>query len=142
MSDVTLLRKLTRKSLLKYGWHRDKCVQELLDNDPLILIRDYFRLSSTTFVDEILDELGIQTEERIEKPGKLTYVETKIIIGVILSRRNKKIREERGEQTYMRQSMHAKKVRKIARAKIASKNIFNNSRSADQLRRKNHGHRD
>lgn len=142
MSDVTLLRRLTRKSLLKYGYHRDKCVQELIDNSPITLIRDYFKLSNITFIDEILDELEIPAEERILKPGKLAYVDSESAIARVLLRRRQLEKERLGEIGYVRAFKHAKLVGKIRRQKRAGRTNFFNNKSADQLRRKNHGHRD
>jgi len=73
MSYQVTLRKLTFKSLLKNGRHADKTVQQVIDTGYRG-IKDlqgtYFRMSRITFVDEVLDELEIPEEYRIEKPGK------------------------------------------------------------------------
>ena len=71
MATVILLRKLTRKSTLKYGKYKDYTVQHLLNMRLRIcLISSYFKLSTITFTDDILDELGITEEFRIPKPSK------------------------------------------------------------------------
>ncbi len=70
MSDVTLLRTLTRKSTLKYGYRHTQTVEQMLAERPYQLISNYYKLSAITFTDDILDELGIT--ERIQKPGVAT----------------------------------------------------------------------
>ncbi|TXB65310.1 hypothetical protein FRY74_07770 [Vicingus serpentipes] len=72
------LRKLTRKSRLGFGY---KEIKEIRIQDILImnkhkeLIKIYFGLDKITFMDDILDELGISEEMRIEKPGKIKDLE-------------------------------------------------------------------
>ena len=66
-----LLRKLTKKSTLNFGKFKDYTVEHLFGMKKQIdLTSIYFKLSNITFVDEILDELGITEEYRIEKPSK------------------------------------------------------------------------
>tara|TARA_R110001592_G_scaffold315008_1_gene590816 strand:+ start:218 stop:604 length:387 start_codon:yes stop_codon:yes gene_type:complete len=72
------LRKLTRKSRLGFGY---KEIKEIRIQDILImnkhkeLIKIYFGLDKITFMDDILDELGIAKDMRIEKPGKIRDLE-------------------------------------------------------------------
>ena len=68
------LRKLTRKSRLGFGYRDIKhiTIQDILImNKHKELIKIYFGLGKINFVDDILDELGITEEMRIEKPGKI-----------------------------------------------------------------------
>lgn len=66
-----LLRKLSRKSTLNFGQYADMTVQQVIDlHHHLILRWYYFNSSNITFFDDILDELSITEEYRIEKPGK------------------------------------------------------------------------
>lgn len=70
---MILKRTLTRKSILGFGYseNRDLSVQMLLDlKRNYVLISSYFNLDKINFTDDILDELGITEEWRIEKPGK------------------------------------------------------------------------
>lgn len=71
MGDVVTLRKLTRKSKLNNGgpWS-DKTVGELLERDKGVLVWVYYHQSNITFMDDILDELYIFPNQRVEKPGK------------------------------------------------------------------------
>jgi len=68
------LRKLTRKARLGFGYKeiKDVTIQDILImNKHKELIKIYFGLDKITFMDDILDELGITEEMRIEKPGKI-----------------------------------------------------------------------
>jgi hypothetical protein len=68
------LRKLTRKSRLGFGYRDIKhiTIQDILImNKHKELIKIYFGLGKINFIDEILDELGISDDMRIEKPGKI-----------------------------------------------------------------------
>jgi len=69
--SAILLRKLTKKSLLKFGKYKDYTVDHLFGMKKQIdLTSIYFKLSNITFTDDILDELGITDEYRILKPSK------------------------------------------------------------------------
>lgn len=76
MSDVTLLRTLTRKSTLKFGQHYDLTVQNVLDSQhskgKSLLRYYYFNSDRISFIDDLLDEICIPPEFRIAKPGKVT----------------------------------------------------------------------
>lgn len=68
------MRKLTRKSRLGFGYQDIKniTIQDILImNKHKELIKIYFGLDKITFMDDILDELGINEKMRIEKPGKI-----------------------------------------------------------------------
>lgn len=68
---IATLRKLTRKSTLKVGKHKDLTVQRVLDlGKKKDLVYLYFNTSNMTFMDDILDELRITEEFRISKPSK------------------------------------------------------------------------
>lgn len=71
MSDVVLLRKLSRKSFLNFGKHFDLTVQQCIDTRKKHYLKwVYFNMSNITFLDEILDELKIPLEFRFDKPNK------------------------------------------------------------------------
>ena len=68
------LRKLTRKSRLGFGYRDIKhiTIQDILImNKHKDLIKIYFGLGKINFTDDILEELGISEDMRIEKPGKI-----------------------------------------------------------------------
>lgn len=70
-SYVCLLRKLSRKSVIGFGSFRDLSVQQLLDTGRKFQLTEmYYQLDKITFLDDILEELNITDDWRIEKPGK------------------------------------------------------------------------
>jgi hypothetical protein len=71
MSDVVLLRKLSRKSIMNFGKYFDLTVQQCIDTKKKQYLKwVYFNMSNITFMDEILDELKIPIEYRFDKPNK------------------------------------------------------------------------
>jgi len=71
MSDITLLRKLTEKSTLKFGQYHDVPIYNLLDLNRNTYLRwVYYNSSNITFMDNILFKIGILENEFIQKPGK------------------------------------------------------------------------
>jgi len=63
-------RKLTRKSFIGFGQYKYKTVDQVMALGKVVDIIDiYFNLSHITFFDDILDELKITQDWRIEKPG-------------------------------------------------------------------------
>lgn len=70
MSNL-LLRRLTRKSKIGFGDHKDLCVQELLNLSKYKeLIKMYYMLDKIDFDDDVKEELEIRFERVISKPGK------------------------------------------------------------------------
>lgn len=68
--DVILLRKLTEKSLLKFGKYKDLTVMELLNIRKHPYIRwVYYNMSNITFTDEVLQKINIFDRDKIKKPG-------------------------------------------------------------------------
>jgi hypothetical protein len=71
MSDVVLLRKLTAKSILKFGKFADLTVQQCIDTKKKKYLRwVYFNCSNITFTDELFEELKIPEWYRFVKPSK------------------------------------------------------------------------
>ena len=71
--DVTLLRTLTRKSLLKFGQYQDMMVGNVIkigQAEIEYLVWIYYNSSKINFTDDILLELKITDEFKIDKPGK------------------------------------------------------------------------
>ena len=68
---VTLLRTLTLKSQLKYGFHSERRVSEMMisGSNKSYLVWSYYALDKISFSDDILTSLGITKKDRIEKPG-------------------------------------------------------------------------
>jgi hypothetical protein len=72
-TDSTVLRKLARKSILNFGKHRDRSVQQILDlKHPAYLRWVYYNMGGISFLDDILREIGIIGDDynyQIKKPG-------------------------------------------------------------------------
>ena len=68
---TVLLRKLTRKSCLQFGKYQDVNIQSILNLKRHRYLRwVYFNMSMITFFDDILDEINLPEDYRIDKPGK------------------------------------------------------------------------
>ena len=93
------LRKLTRKSRLGFGYRdiKDITIQDIMImNKHKELIKIYFGLGKINFTDDILDELGISEDMRIQKPGKISdYNERDVLVAKAL----KVVKERRKEET-------------------------------------------
>jgi hypothetical protein len=130
MSTTILLRKLTKKSKLNFGKHRDLTVEYLIEHHYKIYLRwVYFNCSNITFVDDILDEINITQEFRFEKPNKniTLYNEFKEFID---SFRTDKTKER-----------NAKKLDKFLLTKAVKHRKYDNIHySKGSLIRRNHGH--
>jgi hypothetical protein len=129
MSNVTLLRKLSLKSKLNFGQYADLSIQEIINLEKKSYLRwVYFNCDKITFFDEILDEIKIPLEFRIEKPNKNPekYIELNEIIKSKMTGLSKYINEKK-----------KKKYQKVQRKISVSfdKKIF----SKDSLRLKNQG---
>ena len=69
MSSI-LLRILAKKSTFNFGKYKDCTVEQFIGMKKQIdLISMYFKLSTISFNEEILLELGITDDYRIKKPG-------------------------------------------------------------------------
>jgi hypothetical protein len=79
MSSAVLLRKLTNKSILKFGKFAELTVQQCIDTKKKKYLRwVYFNCSNITFTDELLDELLIPVWYRFDKPNKNTELGKKL----------------------------------------------------------------
>ena len=92
------LRKLTRKSRLGFGYRDIKhiTIQDILImNKHKELIKIYFGLGKINFTDDILDELGISEDMRIEKPGKIEDYDKR---DALIAKALKKVKELKKEE--------------------------------------------
>lgn len=126
---VTLLRTLTRKSLLKYGKYSDYRVGDVLSLGNIRYLRwFYYTFDKINFTDEILDELKITEEWRIEKPGSDPNKNKEL---------NELMNERMGGMQKLKMDSRSKKKFRINGEKKYRKNT---SVSKSYLTRKNHGH--
>lgn len=76
--NVVSLRTMTKKSVFKTdGKFANQTVGSLLKSPKGLerLVYSYFNYERISFVDEVLNELGIIPEIRLEKPSKITKEE-------------------------------------------------------------------
>ena len=115
------LRKLTRKSRLGFGYRDIKhiTIQDIMImNKHKELIKIYFGLGKINFTDDILDELGISEDMRIEKPGKIEDYEKRDIqvakaLKVVKERRKEEVAAFREMAKQMRENQKEVKVKKV-----------------------------
>lgn len=70
ISGATNLRKLTKKSTLKFGKWAQLSIENLIKMESNYLRWIYFDCSNIDFMDDVLTEIGITDEYKIKKPGK------------------------------------------------------------------------
>jgi hypothetical protein len=135
MSDVTLLRKLTRKSVLKFGQYSDLSVQEMINLQKHKYLRwVYFNCSNIDFMEDVLDEIKIPSDFRIPKPSKKPELHFEL---------NKFIFDSCSEDF---QKIILKKTKKIAKKTVKAISIckikqHEGNYKKDYLRRKNQGNK-
>jgi hypothetical protein len=128
--DVLRLRKLTRKSLLGFGKDADLTIGNMLDLQKTRYLRwVYFNCSMLTFMDDILDQIGIIEEFRIEKPGKDSEKHEEL---------NNEIDLKRSGFSKFKHEAHHKRVRKAEFINFRKRDSIRFSKSI--MQRKNHGH--
>jgi hypothetical protein len=134
--DVLRLRTLTRKSTHKFGYedNKDLTVQQLLDlKKHKVIITTYFGLDRINYIDDILDEVGITKDLRLDKPAKLRGKEQNEAVRKAVNN----MYENKTEKEIMGASMAARK-----KSRDYSKKIFsdiNRSNRKKSLQSKNHG---
>ncbi len=105
------MRKLARKSRLGFGYQDIKniTIQDILImNKHKELIKIYYGLDKITFMDDILDELGIAEDMRIEKPGKIRdYPERDVMVRKALTTVKERKKEEVAAFREMAKEMRA-----------------------------------
>lgn len=131
MGQATLLRTLTVKSTMGFGIHKELKVGEVINlNKKQYLRWCYYNLSNITFTEDILIQLGITEEYRIEKPGK--NVEHGVLLDeLIFSMYSDKAQEAIGKATEKRRSAKRKKNKLFDKIRFSKGN----------LQRLNHGHK-
>jgi hypothetical protein len=134
--DVLRLRTLTKLSRHKFGYeeNKDLSIQELLDlKKHGVIIKAYFGLDRINYTGDILNEVGISENQRIDKPGKLKGENRKDAIKLAY----KTLYSDKSENQRMGASSAAKKVRRIFSAK-ANRDTGRRS-SRNYLKNRNQG---
>jgi len=128
--DVIRLRTMTEKSVIGFGKYTDLRVQDLLNQRKTRDLRwIYYNCSLLTFMPNILEEIGVTEEHRIEKPGKNHD------LGIELNEAKKK--RILGFQKLKNQSH----TRRVIKANNASRRFVDHIKySKGSLVARNHGH--
>tara|TARA_R110000823_G_scaffold228621_1_gene355841 strand:+ start:101 stop:511 length:411 start_codon:yes stop_codon:yes gene_type:complete len=135
ISNATRLRTLTKLSQLKFGRNKNDTVQQTLDLGAVGRSRlawYYFLMSNISFSDDVLDELGITEELRIEKPttNKRLFNEWETTLSIM---------DERAVQIHVTKLRRSKEwAKKASRRSSNSKDRLGFSKSG--LADKNRGH--
>jgi len=129
--EITLLRKMARKSPLTFGQYADNTVQDLISLKKYGYLRwVYFNSSRITFMDDILEKINIPEDFRIEKPG--TCSEKHEELNEILQSRM------HGLSRHI-MKLKAKKNMRIKHTAIGKQGSGRFTK--DSLQKKNHGHK-
>lgn len=116
------LRKLTRLSKLAFGTYGHLSVGRMIELGKSIdLIQMYYKLSHITFFDDILDELGITMEWRIDKPNinrDKCYEFLKTFHGDEMARR----KENKERKIYQESKQSLRAINIVSRSKQYNKN--------------------
>ena len=131
MGQATLLRTLTVKSTMGFGIYKELKVGEVINlNKKQYLRWCYYNLSNITFTEDILIQLGITEEYRIEKPGK--NVEHGVLLDeLIFSMYSDKAQDAIKKSREKRGSAKRKKDKLFDKIRFSKGN----------LQRLNHGHK-
>ena len=135
MSDVVLLRKLTRKSVLNFGQYEGMSVQQLLDTKKQNYLRwVYYNCSNIDFFSDVLDELRIAKDFIITKPSKNPEMFLKLKEHIFEC-----LPEQLKEMTIKNRGKKAKKINNAVAIKASKVDKIKFSKNS--LIRKNHGHK-
>jgi hypothetical protein len=132
MKYVTL-RKLSLKSRIGFGRNGDLTVQDLINlAKEYELINMYYGLSNISFLDDVLNKIGIYDDLRIEKPGKNIsfYKENYDKIYENLHKNRSEAMNAMNKKICINEKNHSKKMTNRYFSRV-------NSRNADTKR--NHG---
>lgn len=131
--EVVLLRKMADKSVINFGTHEHLTVRDVLNlGDYTYIAWMYYSINGISFVDSILEEIGITGDMRIEKPGT-----DQAKMGKWKQSLFDKIESE---EERMKLAKHLSKVRKVVQVKAQCRIDNRAKMSAGYLQRANHGH--
>ena len=124
-TDIIRLRTLARKSIIWFGKHEGLSVQCVINIRHHSYLRWlYYNYEGITFVDDVLEEIRITVDRRIEKPG-------------INPEMHDEVCQETQKLIGWKDKSHYEKVQKIrAQAKLIKRNRANTF-TKSQLQAKN-----
>jgi hypothetical protein len=106
--DIIRLRILTEKSTLSFGQYADMSVGNLLALQKSTYLRwVYYNCSTISFTPDVLNQIFIYPDERIEKPGKDE------LKGIEVDKRCKAHLDFRASEHMMKKIKYHQKTRRI-----------------------------
>jgi hypothetical protein len=132
--DTLLLRKMARKSKFGFGKYNEYTVSDVLKVDKQYLKWCYYYYEMITFMDDILDEIGISEDYRIQKPGKNPDV---LIISDMSKKAGFAKLSDEEKLKAIKKKSHEEKEKRIRDFNISKGN--NKFYTKGYLQRKNHG---
>ena len=135
--DRVILRKLSRKSTLNFGKYADYTVDQVLTQNPIdgmhYLIWLYYNSSNISFIEDVLIQLGITADNRIDKPGKVHDKNT--FYKYCISCRNNRFNSTQFEiNTYLGNLIMLKKHKKQKAIRV---NLFNTNKNILRIKNQN-----
>jgi hypothetical protein len=115
MSDVVLLRTLTRKSIIGFGNYKDITVQNILDlRQHKVLLEIYYFFRNIDYMPDILEELCIIGERVVDKkiPKERFDKKNYVWIGMCLSDIIDKQNEQFGRNKLIGMAKKNKRINK------------------------------
>ena len=130
--DAILLRKLTYKSKIGFGRYATLTVEYLMSHDKKTYLKwVYCNVAGIDFTDDVLEELHIHPDDRINKPGRNPE-----LFDVLIMRVNYAIKQQSPKKYFA----FKEQLKKGRRRNLAEKAMMNHVSKAI-LQSKNHGHR-
>lgn len=142
--DAIRLRVMARKSVFTSGKYENYSVQQVIDlKGYRYLIWCYFNQSNISFLPDILDELRIPEELRIEKPG-IDFEKGKLMEEMQNKRFNAKLHAisvENPAKGCIMYRTHLKNAKIYAKDRYRSALNYDNTYfSKGSMQARNHGH--
>lgn len=114
MSDVTLLRTMTMKSKIGFGYWPELTIQDMMQlNKWRELIKMYYGLQKINFNDEVKAKLAITSDRAIPKPGKswdMYYKNIRQMINEIHEREQTFSEQNPERWAILKEKRHSKKL--------------------------------
>lgn len=141
-TEYIQLRRLAMKSKMPGGKFKDRTVENLIESGhEWYLAFIYYRYEHLSFLDEILDRIGITEEHRIQKPG-VDLEKLKQLRISQWAERMDGIDEELQNKIRMWRAAHKRKVERVQRARRLERHEQSMERALakGRLQWKNQGH--
>jgi hypothetical protein len=114
---------MTHLSKIPLGKNQGLTVGEVLKKSKIDLIYSYFNYANITYTDDILDELRINPEDRIVKPGKSPdkthfYIQRNMSLTAHIAAKKVNKESDPKLQEIIAATVYKRKVKSVALAKL------------------------